>query len=925
MSDIRHAHYVLSAHWDREWYQPFQEYRYRLVNLMDEVLDGLDTGELRGPYQTDGQVVMIEDYLEVRNDRRNQIHRLAKDGTLRIGPWYVLPDEFLVAGESLIRNIERGHRVARQLGGEPSKAGFLCDLFGHNSQMPQIFRQFGIRGGFLWRGINLQTGVIRWRGADGTEMPCHVFGFRGYCNYANHVREAFRTSVGRPFDSQECRKRLDDFIAQEKDRVRVGPLLLFDGGDHQEWDRPVYRVLAERFDTPHNGVQCMHTSLDAYCEELLTSAQDIQAVLEGELREPGLHPGHVHDQFLIPGVLSSRVWIKQENAACETLLIHWAEPMAAVDSLSLGAAYPDSFLDVAWGWLLKNHPHDSICGCSIDQVHEDMKFRFSQCRQIAHHLTTESLKRVAGHVEAEPGDDELRVTVFNPLPYERDEVFDLDLRIPTDWPTFQEFFGFESKPAFHLHDMDGQPLSYQRIGQGIPTYETIIERSTFPFQRSVHPVQVSVQLKLPAMGYTTLLAKAAPAGKEEKVAVYPTRHPGRPGLATSDRSMANEYLEVTVHSNGSLHILDKRNGMVYDRLMTFEDVADIGDGWYHGQAVNDAAATSVSCSADVEMVANNPLLATLRVRTKMLLPAAFDFNQMRRDVDRRRELIIDNRITLRRHSDRVEVSTHVNNTIRDHRLRVLMPSDVESETYLSDSAFDVIARPIALRCDNHEYRELEVETKPQQSWSAVFAGQRGLAIVTTGLKEAAVIDTPERPLALTLYRSTRRTVFTDGEPDGQLMMPLDFHYWIIPLTEAPDAARLTRTAQMLAAGIRTVQLRRDEVTLNARRDLPAHMGILRVAPEVVMSAFRVVHGACELRVFNPKNVEVCAKIELHERLAKDIRTARRVDFEHQPVGEPLALDCGRFELMMRPKEIATVCLMPGPPLDATAASAPGGI
>ena len=132
---------------------------------------------------------------------------------------------------------------------------------------------------------------------------------------------------------------------------------------------------------------------------MLPQAERIQTVVQGELREPGTD--YDDQQWLIPGVLSSRVWIKQANAECETLLCQWAEPFSAWAHLSLDAEPPQGFLDVAWKWLLQNHPHDSICGCSIDVVHEDMKYRFSQSRQIGDRLTREATRQIAASVEGD--------------------------------------------------------------------------------------------------------------------------------------------------------------------------------------------------------------------------------------------------------------------------------------------------------------------------------------------------------------------------------------------------------------------------------------------------------------------------------------------------------------------------------------------
>ncbi|MCZ7544828.1 MAG: glycoside hydrolase family 38 [Anaerolineae bacterium] len=816
----RRAHYVLSTHWDREWYQSFQDFRYQLVQLLDRVLDGIADGRLQGPFQTDGQSIILEDYLEVRPERRTQVERYAREGKLVIGPWYVLPDEFLLSGESLIRNLRVGREVARALGGVPSNAGFVCDIFGHNSQMPQIFAGFGIRGGFIWRGTNTyEARNVRWRGADGTELICYRFGKVGYCTFCTMVRHAF--DPHHAFELEEAATDVEAHLDYEASFTDVDPLLLFDGGDHQEWDQKAYQAVSLIAQDGGGKYQLVHTSLDAYLEDLLAQADRIRTTLEGELREPGRFLGDDDQQWLIPGVLSSRVWIKQANAACETLLCHWAEPMSAFAHAALGREYPQGFLDVAWRWLLQNHPHDSICGCSIDAVHEDMKYRFSQSSKIAHRLTTEATKALAARIEGDLSADELRVVVFNPLPYPFDETAELTIQTPADWPTFNEFFGYEPKPAFRIYDAAGQEVAYQRMGQAMNRIKTRLHDEHFPESFRINDVRVSLPLRIPAMGYTTLTVRKGQPG-------HPTRHAAVPGLATGERAMENEHLAVTITSNGALTITDKRTGQTYTRLLTFEDCADIGDGWYHGMAVNDQVFTSAASHADVALVHNGPMLTTFRVRTHMAVPAAFDFAQMVRTGELV-DLVIDSLVSLRPGADRVEVEATVHNNARDHRLRVLLPSGAEgAASYLADSPFDAVERPIALRADNHLYRELEVEARPQQTWTAVHDGTRGLAVISAGLYESAVRDLPERPVALTLFRSTRRTVNTDGEPEGQLLGPLTFRFWVAPLANAPDRIRLARLGQQLAAGLRDVQLHAQDLAVQGEAPLPPAASFLSV-------------------------------------------------------------------------------------------------
>jgi hypothetical protein len=911
VTNPRRVHYVLSTHWDREWFQTLQDYRYRLVQLLDRVLDGLHSGELRGPFQMDGQSIPLEDYLEIRSERRAEVQQLVQAGRLVVGPWYVLPDEFLVSGEALIRNLKLGRQWVRDLGGQPSDAGFVCDLFGHVSQLPQIFAGFNIHGGLIWRGINLPfERHVRWLGADGTALPCYRFGFTGYCDYAILVRQAFEPE--HVFDAQVVAAKLDAFLEKEAAATKIGPVLLFDGGDHQEWERPAYAVLAPHFDAPDERYQIAHTSLDAYLADMLSEADQIGPEVSGELRAPGTHPWTVDQQWVIPGVLSSRVWIKQANAACQALLCHWAEPLTALAQVALGKATAPGFMAAAWKWLLQNHPHDSIGGCSIDAVHADMPYRFNQSRRLADRLTVEATRDLAANVAGEVGADELRLVVFNSLPRAQRSVADLTVQVPTTWPSFNEFFGFEPKPAFRLYLPDGTELPYQRLGQAMGQKSARLFDDRFAQAVVADAVQVCLPVDLPPLGYTTLVARPALPGEV-------TRYPSHPGLATSERSMANECLTVVIEPNGTLTLTDRRSGQTFSRLLTFEDGADIGDGWYHGQASNDQVFVSTASPAAVALVHDGPYRATFRVRTRLTLPAAFDFALMRR-TEAPTELELDTLVTLRAGSEHVECEVRVDNTVRDHRLRCLFPSGAAAGSYLADSAFDVVERPIALAADNHTYRELELETRPQQTWSAVAGPGRGLAVVSTGLMESGVRDQADRPLALTLYRSTRRTVFTNGEPGGQLLGPLSFQFWIVPLAGDPDRAALCDLGQHLAAGLRVVQLSRaDAIHRPVTAALPPSTAYLEVrGPVVLTSACFATEGAAgpglELRLFNPNQNAATASVELAEAVLNTWRpgAAVWVDFEGNPRGPVQPLAGPGLDLTLGPKEIVTLRLVAAP-------------
>jgi alpha-mannosidase len=914
---LRPVHYVLSTHWDREWYQPFQAFRHRLVHLFDRTLDDLAAGRLRGPFTTDGQAIVLEDYLEVRPERRPQVETMARAGKLKIGPWFVLPEEWLVSGEAIVRNLRLGRKIARDLGGVPSDAGFVCDLFGHIGQLPQLLAGFGIKGVFLWRGVDPRpTAHFLWEGSDGTRLPCYRFRRAGYCDYAYEVRRGTQQDL--PFDEARARRDLTAFLAKEAQRTTIPPVLVFDGADHLEYEEEQYRLLFSQKPGVDFPYAVRHSSLDDYLEAVLAHAAQITDVVTGELRETGGRPNVEDMQWLIPGVLSSRVGLKQANARCQALLCHWAEPFGAIARAFARVNAAAGFLDVAWHWLLTNHPHDSIGGCSADEVHEEMKHRFAQCQQIAECTITESLQALAAAVTGEVGPKELRVLVANPLPRAVNETVELTLQIPLAWQCFQEMFGYELKPGFRIHAADGTEIPYQRVAQDLNRSKVRPRPTKFPQSYKTNDVTVALPLSVPALGYTTLTVREGElAAKDEIVgeAVLPTRHPETPGLATSERSMENEVLAVTIESNGTLTLTDKRTSEVYRRLLTFEDCADIGDGWYHGQAVNDQTFVSTGAQADIALVANGPLAARFRVRTVLRLPAAFRFDRMIRS-EQMADLVIDSFVTLRRGADRIEVRTIVNNTVRDHRLRVLLPTGATATTYLTDGAFDVIERPIALPADNHLRRELAVETRPQQSWTAVADARRGLAVVAVGLLESCARDLPERSLALTLFRATGRVVFKDGQPKGQLQGELIFDYWIIPVHRAVDRIRLCEAGVQLNAGLLDVQMVAADVAIHRRKTvLPSSASFLAAEGGVVVTSVREVDGALEARLFNPGLKTVTATLDFRGR-PKSVpapRSAQRVNLESRPLSEPALIEEGRFQTKVRPKEVVTLRFGTQPP------------
>jgi len=892
----RVGHYVASAHWDREWYERFQDYRFRLVRMLDELLDTMEAAPQFRYFQSDGQSILWEDYLAVRPEREETVRRLAGEGRLRIGPWYVLTDEFLVSGESLIRNLQQGLAVASRFGA-PARVGFVSDLFGHTSQLPQILRGFHIDNAFLWRGVNESThgAIFRWRAPDGSEVLAYRFSpLFGYGLYAEKVRTISQPDA--PVTMDSALEGLSEVIDIETDRCPTDAFLIFDGADHMEIE-PLTVDLLAKANATFKDVQIIHSHLEGFVEDLREQKDWITAVHEGELREPG-ELGD--DGWLIAGVLSSRMPLKQANARCETELCAWAEPFATF-AAATGGAYPRAFLELAWKYLLRNHPHDSICACSLDSVHRDMMYRFEQAESIAAHVTGDALAHLAARIEtADIQERDIALTVFNPSTEPLDQPIDMTIRFPAGIDAiYQEFFGYEPKVGFRLYDPQGRELAYQYVNQRQRVSQFRRRKRKLPAGETRHEVDVTVPLQVPALGYTRVVCRPV---RE------PTRYLG--SMAVDDHTITNGLLTVAVRPNGTLDVTDLVRSQRYTGLLTLEDCADIADGWHRGIPVNDQISTSHAARADVALVADGIAKATLRIRVALELPECFLFDQMIRSV-RTVPFVVTHEVTLRKDVPYVEVHTFVDNNIRDHRLRVLLPTGTEAATYLADAAFDVIERPIALRPDNARLKELELETKPQFTWTAVHDDARGLAVVTRGLPESAVRDQPARPIALTLLRAFAKTPFTGGEPGGQIQGRHAFDYLLVPVAGPPDVAALCRLGQRLAAGARTVQLDDDDRRYHAREGVETHLPPTRcflevepgdaVVTAVLPDADSPPGKGLRVRLFNPTREAIEAAIHP----ASEIRTVSRLDLEGREI-DTLPAEPGRARVQLGPKQLQTV-------------------
>ena len=196
--------YLNSTHWDREWYLPFQGFRYNLVEMVNDLIKTMENDPEYKLFCFDGQTVVLEDYAEIEPEGAKKLRSLIEEGRIVVGPWYVMPDEFLVSGESLIRNLMTGDALAKKWGGKPWKYGYVNDVFGHIAQMPQIFSGFDIQGSYVGRGLgNTDFNHFVWQAPDGTKCYTSI---GSYGAFARKKMDKYGTEEF-PELLRHCKKR----------------------------------------------------------------------------------------------------------------------------------------------------------------------------------------------------------------------------------------------------------------------------------------------------------------------------------------------------------------------------------------------------------------------------------------------------------------------------------------------------------------------------------------------------------------------------------------------------------------------------------------------------------------------------------------------------------------------------------------------
>jgi mannosylglycerate hydrolase len=730
-----------------------------LVDVVDDVLDELERDD-RLRFTLDGQLATVDDYLEIRPEAEERIRRLVESRRLVIGPWQTLVDEFLVDGETIARNLEEGLARAAELGGT-MRVGYLPDMFGHIAQMPQILRSAGLETAVVWRGVPDAVGFHRfvWESPDGSAVVAEYlpggYGNAAHVQDPDALEERFRPWFGS-----------DDILAMV-------------GTDHM----PLVH------DLPADG------RVGTLAEYLADASADALTTWRGEMRSAAR-------ANLLPGVVSARIDLKAACSRAERALERYAEPLQTL----YGNGDPEPFLRQAWTRMFQNAAHDSICGCSADEVSAQVLVRYAEAEQIAHELTLRALARIAAQVPRGA------FAVVNPSPWQRSDLVELELVVPDEWEAVAlELPDRRQLPTQELHRQD--PLLWEQTLAGASVPEAVARRlhGRELFGRYVNGYRIEDGRAVIEVGdepdpdwldveqlIEDLSIATAEGTWELRVVARPKRTvaavvPAPPLGWTSVRPV-----RATQSASNTVLLADLLPRLVRGK--------DFGDSYNYAPPEDDELVDTPSAETR-ETVEYGPL------RHVDVLHRTYVWDGL--------EVATTMRLEQRAHEPFLRVRIELDNPCEDQRVRVHVPLREPAETSLAEGQFAFVERGLH---PEGGYGEVALPTYP--AGTIVAAG--GISLLLEHVTEYELLD---GELALTVLRSTGLISRDDNryreEPAGpslpipaaQMHGPQSFSFAYLPnVDDVLENAEAFRLPFLTAAG----RNRNTELTSNAGPSIEGH-------------------------------------------------------------------------------------------------------
>ena len=897
---MRKVHIVTYTHWDREFRWEFERTRMRLVDLFDHLFEIMDEKPDYRSFLCDGQLTLIEDYLEIRPEMKEKVKAFVQAGRLEIGPWFTLPDCAPIQGESVVRNIRYGVKKSADFG-DPLRCGYNVFSFGQIGQLPQIYADFDIDNIVFYKYMDPKKSKYHefiWEAPDGTQALASHLGPEARWNFffAGHIPIVYDKDawdkrwqytwgeLGKVFHTankddygwfydildpetsyhpENLRKGMERALKTVEGTAAPDCVLMFEGTDFTE-PHPLTPEIIHALQEEYKGeLEIVHSTLTDYLTELkekLKAVPDLD-VVKGPMRDGPV--GSIHTD-----VFSTHPEVMIENSHAENTVIRYAEPLSAFAWKFGLAKYPDTYLEKLWKLLFQSHAHDSMHGLGPKTLAEGEVSRLQQAGIIGAGLERKGLENITKEIStADITDTEYFLAVHNPSSFERSEVVEAYVDIPAN--VILKYLIIE--------DMDGNPVKVQEAERSVNVRAGIYHPRSRNMPFYCTKVHVFFEANgIPAMGYKTFKIKWA----EKNEYPYPHEDWDAPrilanNLLSGANQAENEFIRVRIAPDGTAEITDKQSGKTYSSLNYLMDMGDRGNMWTYDNIPCDKIITSIGEKAEVATTINGPLAVKFTAEFTMKLPARYDFASQKRSSETA-DLPVKVEYTLKKGAKYLEVITTINNNSRDHYLKVCMPTGLKAERTWAEGSFMVTDFPVRPGNDG-EVRGSELARHPAQMWFDLADDNNGFAVLTDATKDYEILeDCEDQTLAMGFVRCTRLRIACDnrlwmeypGDESSQSLREFTYRYAFLPHTGKWEEAGLYNEALAFNAPLKVCEFGKQDGIFGTEKSF------LQIEGEnlILSSVTKTETDAISVRLYNPTDHEIAGKLTF----GFDVTTARSV-------------------------------------------------
>jgi mannosylglycerate hydrolase len=733
MNQTKEVYILNHTHWDREWYETFEEFRYKLRNGLRYVQELIENGTLDS-FFLDGQTIVLDDYQEiVSQEEFERFRSLIQEGKIEVGPWYLLADEFLVSGESIIKNLEIGINKAKSFGSSYN-IGYLPDTFGHISQMPQILREYEIDNALIFRGAVSDRFENNWEGSDGSKVFTFVLPlFEGY----------YQTFLKHETYMEETK----NYLESSDPYLSYGKTLIMNGADHTFTGADIKSKI-NQLEKSFPSIKFKQTLMSDFVRTF--KGEVPERTISGEQRDPS-------KIFILPGVYSTRSYLKDQNQKCEDQAIG---VMEALNVWTNGQSNSAEFIEYVWKLILQNQPHDSICGCSVDEVHKEMETRTQKVLSSICQFSSDTLNMLFPFEFLNNTIDNSTLYLVNNTPIIAEYPVRATIRIPAE------------------QDLGGIKLFDQ--GKEI-MFDVVKREQREEFLRHILAEPHYAEYVIYDISFTMPFEGAEiKALRIERVEME-----SEPTSGICEDVIENEFYRIRRTDKG-LQITDLLKNKVYENQHQFISSLDAGDSYNYSPPIHDVISEAVITG--VSELKRGKTYQSFILQYDLRLPLSL--NEERTGPSD--QYVLNNlttTVTLYKGSRLIYFKTKVKNVAKDQKLRVGFGVSEAAFSY-GDTAFDLIRRETLREKQLDMPKNKEAVMNQYPTYSSVMVNDHQL--VHRGLQEYEIEKFNGADTAfLTMIRGigwlSRRDLRTRGNgagpgfetPGAQCQGTYEFEYGLV--------------------------------------------------------------------------------------------------------------------------------------------------